>query len=489
MSKNVLAFDFGASSGRAIIGSYDDNKISLKEVHRFPNDPVYVGGTLYWDVLRLLFEIKQGILAAHHNGGFDSIGIDTWGVDFGLIDKDGRLLENPVHYRDSRTDTIMEEVFQIVPKEEIYQKTGTQFMNFNTIFQLYYLAKYRKDLLDRADCFLLFPDLLAYFLTGEKTVEYTHASTTQLINAETREWDFDLIDKLGIPRRLFPNIVKPGTQKGMLSKEICDELGVPSVPVCAVGSHDTASAVMAVPSEKEDFIYISCGTWSLFGTEAKEPYINEKSQKYNLTNEGGYNDTIRFLKNIMGLWLIQESRRQWIREGFAVTYGDLEKEALAEEAFKCFIDSDYPIFGKPGNLPLHIKEYCKNTNQYVPERRGEVMRCIYESLALKYRYAFENIQDVTGKKYEVIHIVGGGTKDNLLCQMTANSCGVDVVAGPIEATALGNVAAQLIAGGDIKDLKEARQIIKNSETTTTYSPKDVEAWDKAYQEFLKLDIQ
>ncbi len=488
MSKNVLAFDFGASSGRAIIGSYADDKISLQEVHRFPNDPVYVNGTLYWDVLRLLFEIKQGILAAHHNGGFESIGIDTWGVDFGLLDKDGRLLENPVHYRDSRTDTIMEEVFAILPKEEIYARTGTQFMSFNTIFQLYYLAKYRKDLLDRADCFLLFPDLLSYFLTGEKTVEYTHASTTQLINANTREWDFELIDKLGIPRRIFPKIVKPGTKKGMLSEAICSELGVPSVPVVAVGSHDTASAVMAVPSEKEDFIYISCGTWSLFGTEAKEPYINEKSQKYNLTNEGGYNNTIRFLKNIMGLWLIQESRRQWIREGFAVTYADLEKEALSEKPFQCFIDCDYPKFGKPGNLPQYIKDYCAQTNQSVPESRGEVMRCIYQSLALKYRYAFENIKDVTGKNYEVIHIVGGGTKDNLLCQMTANSCGVEVIAGPIEATALGNVAAQLIACGDISDLACARKIIKNSETTTSYQPTDTKAWDEAYQEFMKLDI-
>ena len=488
MGKKVLAFDFGASSGRAIIGSYDQNKISLQEVHRFPNDPVYVNGTLYWDVLRLLFEIKQGILAAHHQGGFDSIGIDTWGVDFGLLDRDGRLLENPVHYRDSRTDSIMEEVFCIVPKEEIYQKTGIQFMAFNTLFQLYYLAKYRKDLLERADCFLLFPDLLTYFLTGEKTAEYTHASTTQLINAKTREWDFDLIDKLGIPRRLFPKIMKPGTKKGMLSKEISDELGVPSVPVYAVGSHDTASAVMAVPSDREDFIYISCGTWSLFGTEAGEPYINEKSQRYNLTNEGGYGNTIRFLKNIMGLWLIQESRRQWIREGFAVTYADLEKEALSEKAFRCFIDSDYPKFGKPGNLPQYIKDYCKETNQFVPDTRGEVMRCIYQSLAMKYRYAFENIKDVTGKNYEVIHIVGGGTKDNLLCQMTANSCGVDVVAGPIEATAFGNVVAQLIASGDIKDLATARQIIKHSETTTTYHPKETKAWETAYREFLKLHM-
>jgi rhamnulokinase/L-fuculokinase len=486
MSKNVLAFDFGASSGRAIVGNLKNGKITLNEVHRFSNDPVFVNGTLYWDTLRLFFEIKQGILAAHHNGGFDSIGIDTWGVDFGLIDKDGRLIENPVHYRDARTDGIMDEVFEIVSKDEIYSRTGIQFMQLNTIFQLFYLAKYRMDLLERADCFLLSADLFSYFLTNEKTVEYTNASTTQLLNANTREWDFELIDKLGIPRHIFPKIVKPGTKKGMLSEEICKELRVPSVPVIAIGSHDTASAVMAVPTTKEDFIYISCGTWSLFGTEVNEPYINEKSAEYNLTNEGGFDNTIRFLKNIMGLWLIQESRRQWIREGRAVTYGDLEKEALAVSPFKAFVDPDFDSFAKPGDIPTLVTEFCKDTKQYAPRSRGEIMRCIYESLALKYRLAFEQIKSVTGKEFQVVHIVGGGTKDNLLCQMTANSCGVNVIAGPIEATALGNVAAQFMANGDIKDLKEARKIILESEQTVIYEPKDEELWEKAFEIYKKI---
>lgn len=486
MSKKVLAFDFGASSGRAIIGDFSDGKISLKEVHRFPNDPVEIRGTLYWDALRLFHEIKQGILKAHHEGGFDSIGIDTWGVDFGLLDKDGRLLENPVHYRDTRTDNIPEEVFKILPKEEIYKRTGNQIMSINTIFQLYYLAKYRPEILERADKMLLIPDLFAYFLTGEKTVEYTHASTTQLLNFETKDWDFELIEKLGIPKHIFPKIVKPGEKKGMVSDEICKELGIKSVPVYAIGSHDTASAVLAVPTQKEDFIYVSCGTWSLFGTETDIPYINEKSIKYNLTNEGGFGGKIRFLKNIMGLWLIQEARRQWIREGQDVSYADLEKDAVAEKGFVSFIDSDYDTFAKPGNMPEFVRDYCKMTNQPVPENRGQVMRTIYESLALKYRKAFNDIIDVTGKSYDVIHIVGGGTKDRLLCQMAADACNTTVVAGPIEATALGNVAAQLIASGDIKDMWQAREIIRNSEATKTFSPKSPVEWDEAYKKYINV---
>lgn len=486
MSKKVLAFDFGASSGRAIIGDFSDGKISLKEVHRFPNDPVEIRGTLYWDALRLFHEIKQGILKAHHEGGFDSIGIDTWGVDFGLLDKDGRLLENPVHYRDTRTDNIPEEVFKIVPKEEIYKRTGNQIMSINTIFQLYYLAKYRPEILERADKMLLIPDLFAYFLTGEKTVEYTHASTTQLLNFGTKDWDFELIEKLGIPKHIFPKIVKPGEKKGMVSDEICKELGIKSVPVYAIGSHDTASAVLAVPTQKEDFIYVSCGTWSLFGTETDIPYINEKSIKYNLTNEGGFGGKIRFLKNIMGLWLIQEARRQWIREGQDVSYADLEKDAVAEKGFVSFIDPDYDTFAKPGNMPEFVRDYCKMTNQPVPENRGQVMRTIYESLALKYRKAFNDIIDVTGKSYDVIHIVGGGTKDRLLCQMAADACNTTVVAGPIEATALGNVAAQLIASGDIKDMWQAREIIRNSEATKTFSPKSPAEWDEAYKKYINV---
>lgn len=486
MAKNVLAFDFGASSGRAIIGTYEESKISLKEVHRFPNDPVSVCGTLYWDVLRLLHEIKQGILKAHHEGDFDSIGIDTWGVDFGLIDKDGRLLENPVHYRDARTDNIPDEVFKIISKEDLYMRTGCQIANLNTIFQLYYLAKYRPELLQRADKMLLIPDLLTYFLTNEKTVEYTHASTTQLLNPETKDWDFELIEMLGIPKHIFPKIVMPGEAKGMLSEEICNELGVKSVPVVAIGSHDTASAVLAVPTEKEDFIYVSCGTWSLFGTETAVPYKNEKSAKYNLTNEGGFGGKIRFLKNIMGLWLIQEARRQWIREGQELSYADLENAAIAEKEFVSFIDPDYEAFSKPGNMPQFVKDYCKKTNQPVPENCGQVMRAIYESLALKYRKTFAEVKDVTGKNYEVIHIVGGGTKDKFLCQMAADACNTTVIAGPIEATALGNVAAQLIASGDISDMWKAREIIRNSDETKVFVPKNPEDWDEAFDKYIKV---
>lgn len=484
MSKKVLAFDYGASSGRAILGSFNDQNIKLKEVHRFSNDPVSVSGTLYWDILRLFHEMKHGILAAKHENGFDSIGIDTWGVDFGLLGSDGRLLENPVHYRDTRTDGIIDEVLSILTKKEIYEHTGIQLLNFNTIFQLYYLAKYRKDLLSRAETFLLIPDIFGYFLTNEKSIEYTNATTTQLVSAKTGDWDFELIDKLGIPRRIFPKIIQPGSIKGILSDEICAELGVSPVPVVAVGSHDTASAVAAVPCKTENFIYVSCGTWSLFGTESTKPYINNKTLSYNLTNEGGVQNTYRLLKNIMGLWLIQESRRQWQREGEDLSYAELEKLALSEKNFQSFIDPDLTPLGKPGNLPKRISRFCCDTNQIVPISKGAIMRTIYESLALKYRYTFEQIKDITQKNFEEIHVVGGGTKDHLLCQMTANACGLPVIAGPIEATVFGNIIVQLMAADEISDLKEARTILRNTVETTKYEPN--ENWDIAYEKFLKI---
>lgn len=485
MKQRVLAFDFGASSGRAIIGEFDGSKIELNEVHRFSNDPVMVNGTMYWDVLRLFHEIKQGIVKANLAGGFESIGIDTWGVDFGLIDSEGRLLENPVHYRDSRTDGLVEELGKIVPLEELYDMTGIQVAQINTLFQVFYLVKERKDLLERADRMLFIPDLFNYFLTGEKVSEYTIASTAQMLGAD-RQWCRELFEKLSIPTDILCNIVKPGAQIGQLSDAICAELGVPTAKVIATASHDTASAVVSVPSLEKDFVFISCGTWSLMGTELEAPIMDKKSREFNITNEGGYDDTIRYLKNIIGLWLIQETRRQLIRQGNEMSYAQLEQAALQVKPFQCFIDPDAPEFMKPGHIIDSVKEFCRTTGQHVPESIGEVMRCIYESLAMKYRYVFEFLRESSGKDYRQINVVGGGTKDGFLCQLCANSCNVKVVAGPIEATAMGNIAVQLMSLGYIKSLKDARQVIINSFPVKEYLPDgNKAAWDEAYEVFKK----
>lgn len=484
--KRVLAFDFGASSGRAILGIFDGEKITLEEVHRFSNDPVMVGGTFYWDVLRLFHEIKQGILKAKQAGGFDSIGIDTWGVDFGLLDKNGRLLENPVHYRDKRNVGMIERSGDFISKDRLYDITGIQFMEFNTAFQLLSLKLNRPELLERADSMLFMPDLLSYFLTGKKVSEYSIATTSQLVDINTRTWSSEVISALGLPENIFENIVKTGTVVGKLSDDICEELGVEPVDVIAAAGHDTQSAVTAVPSESKDFAFISCGTWSLFGTELDKPIVNERSRAFNVTNEGGWDYSTAFLKNICGLWLIQESRRQWMREGKEYSYADLEKLALASEPFKCFIDPDASDFVAPGDLPSRIRAYCERTGQAVPETVGEVVRCIYESLALKYKFVFKGLEDCTGKAYAHINVVGGGTKDGLLCQLTADACGVPVYAGPIEATVLGNIAIQLMAKGDIKDVYEARRIIAAGEDLKKFLPEDTSAWDEAYKAYTEI---
>lgn len=484
--KTVLAFDFGASSGRAILGKYNGETIEYSEVHRFSNDPVTVNGTFYWDVLRLFHEIKQGILKAKLAGGFDSIGIDTWGVDFGLLDKNGCLLENPVHYRDARNAGMAEKSFEFIPRQRLYELTGIQFMDFNTAFQLLSLKLNRPELLERAETLLFMPDLLGYFLTGCKTAEYSIATTSQLIDIKTRSWCGEIFEKLGIPQRIMPEVRPTGSMLGMLSEEICAELGVPAVPVYSVCGHDTQSAITAVPSGKKDFAFISSGTWSLFGTETDAPIVNEKSASFNVTNEGGYGFSTAFLKNICGLWLIQESRRQWIREGKEYSYADLEKLALGEKPFACFINPDAPDFASPGDLPGRIKEYCRRTGQYVPQTVGEIVRCIYESLAMRYRFVLEGLQDCTGKKYGVINVVGGGTKDGLLCRMTADSCNVPVYAGPIEATVLGNIAVQLMSLGEIAGIEQARSVIAAGEKLKYFEPSEAEAFAFAYGRFLSV---
>ena len=486
MTKRVLAFDFGASSGRAIIGCFDGDKITLEEVHRFSNDPVSVGGTVYWDVLRLFYEIKQGIVKAKIAGGFDSIGIDTWGVDFGLIDSEGKLMENPVHYRDTRTAGLVEESFKTMPKEKLYGITGIQFMELNTLFQLISLKKYRPWMLERADKMLFMPDLFAYMLTGKMCAEYSIATTSQLIDLDKRTWSKEILDAFGIKKSLFAPLVKPGTVLGELSKEICEECGVDPVSVISVCGHDTQSAITSVPCEDGNFAFLSSGTWSLFGTELDKPIVNETSMNINITNEGGFDDSTGFLKNIIGLWLIQESRRQWKREGEEYSYADLEKLALAAEPFKCFIDPDAPEFVPHGNIPERVREFCRRTGQYVPETVGEVMRCIYESLAMKYRLTFEKLRECTKRDYPVIHVIGGGTKDGLLCQMTANSCDRTVKAGPIEATVMGNVAVQLMSDGSVENIGQARKIIAESSELKIFEPKDTGDWAKAYEDFLKI---
>lgn len=481
-----MAFDFGASGGRAMCGTYDGNTIQIEELHRFSNDPVIINGTMYWDVVRLFFEIKQGLLASKKCGKIDSLGIDTWGVDFGLIDKDGYLLENPVHYRDNRVAGMVEKSFEKMDKERFYQITGNQFMDINTVFQLLSIKENRPDLLNRTDKLLLMPDLFNYFLTGEKTAEYSIASTTQLMDAQKGTWSGEVMEALGLPQHILPKIQATGTKVGTLSPAICEELGLEALEVIAVAGHDTQSAMVAVPATVKDFLFLSCGTWSLLGTELDQPLMNEKAVYYNITNEGGYGNKASFLKNIIGLWCIQESRRQWKREGKEYSFGELEQMAAAAEPFQCFIDPDAPEFTPAGDIPKRIREYCRRTGQLIPETEGEIVRCINESLAMKYRGAIEEIKECTQKEYDTLYMVGGGTQSRLLCQLTANACNCKVSAGPIEATVMGNVALQLLAAGDIKDVQEARAVIARSQTIACYEPQQVEDWTEAYKRFVEI---
>lgn len=484
--KQILAFDFGASSGRAMLGSFDGGKLALRELHRFGNDPVMLLGTLYWDLPRLLFEIRHSIGLAARAGGFDAIGIDTWGVDFGLLDEYGELIGNPVHYRDKRTLGFDEEVFQTLPRQQLYAATGIQHMRINTVYQLAYLAKYRPCTITRAKRLLLMPDLLAYLLTGQERCELTNASTTNLWNPQTMDWAQDILSALGIPEKLFAPVIRPGEQYGLLREDICAECGCEAVPVYAVATHDTASAVVSVPTLDDDYIYISCGTWSLMGIETPEPLLTKDAQNANFTNEIGYGGNIRFLKNIMGLWLIQESRRQWLREGHSVSYAELEQDALRAAPFLCFIDPDAPDFETPGDMPARVRAFCARTGQHVPKTRGEVMRCIYQSLALKYRTTLTLLESITERTFSRIHMVGGGIKDTFLCRMTADCCGIPVHAGPAEATALGNMAAQLIGLGEIAGLGQAREIIRRSVEVKVYLPESREHWNRAYTQYQKV---
>lgn len=482
---SVLAFDIGASSGRALTGTLQNQRLIVEEILRFPNDPVLAGNHLYWDILRLFHDIKQGIVKARHAGCIPvSIALDSWAIDYGLLGRSGELLGNPYHYRDHRTDRIMEEVFQIMPKEEIFRKTGIQFLPFNTIYQLYAAKQANPSLFRESKHFLMIPDLLRYFLTGQIRSEFSNATTTQLYNPALGRWDADLLQRLGIPEHIFSDIVSPASFAGHLRPSVCDELGVPRIPVHAVAEHDTGSAVAAIPAEQEDFLYLICGTWSLMGTEVKEALINDQVLAFNFTNEGGVGQTFRLLKNIMGLWIIQECLREWNKAGKSFGFEELVTIAGQAKPFTSFIDPDDLSFMKPTHMPQQVRQFCRKTDQLVPEDVGSITRCVLESLALKYRYVFERTEQLTGKRFNGLHMVGGGIHNKLLCQFTANAIGRPVWAGPAEASAIGNILVQYIALGQISGIKEARAIVRNSFPLETYYPQNKSDWDEAYIAFL-----
>jgi len=487
---DFLAFDLGAESGRAMLGQFDGERLQLSEVHRFPNGPVRLPDGLHWDVLRLWTEIKRGLARAVRERGADlaSVGLDTWGVDFGLLDRDGALVSNPYHYRDGRTDGMLEEAFRRVPRQEIFEQTGIQFMQLNSLYQLLAMVVGRSPALDVAATFLTMPDLFNYWLTGRKVCEFSIATTTQCYDPRRGDWAIPLLEKMGIPPHIFPEIVPSGTVLGELSPSVAEEMGLGSLPVIAPACHDTGCAVAAVPAEGSDFVYISSGTWSLMGAELPEPVINEPSLAFNLTNEGGVGGTFRFLKNITGLWLIQECRRTWARAasltGEELSYDDLTHMAAQADPLQSVVDPDYGEFLKPGDIPARMRAFCQMTEQPVPQSKGAVVRCALESLALKYRWVLERLEKILGRRLEPIHIVGGGTQNELLNQFAADATGRQVMTGPIEATAAGNVIAQMMALGQLASLAEGREVVRNSFNVVTYEPTGEAGWEEAYGRLL-----
>jgi rhamnulokinase len=463
----LLALDLGAESGRAIVGRFDGSILSLEEVRRFPNVPVRVGGTLYWDILRLYGDVRAGISAALGNGELATLGVDAWGVDFGLLDRRGRLLSNPVHYRDRRTDGMLEHAARRVPRKVIYAHTGIQFMPINTLYQLLSMAEDNDPDLERADKLLLIPDLLHHFLCGSGVVEYTNATTTQCLDVRTRSWGLELLVRMGIPSRIFPEVVQPGTLLGHFS----DESGA-SVRVVAPATHDTASAVAGTPlSENGTSAFLSSGTWSLVGLEVDQPLVSEAAREANLTNEGGVGGTIRLLRNVMGLWLVQEARRALERRGVTYSYPQLSAVAEAAPAFTAFVDPDDPRFLRPGELPAIVEEFCRETSQPEPREPGTLVRVLLDSLALKYAVVLRLLEQVTQRTIEVIHVVGGGASNALLCQLTANATGRTVLAGPAEASAIGNLLVQAMALGELGSLADARALVAASFPSRRYVPR------------------
>ena len=486
-TNSFLAIDLGAESGRAILGRIDD-RLTLDEIHRFPNGPVRVANHIYWDVLRLWAEVQNGmrIAAGSAGGSLAGIGVDTWGVDFGLLDSSDRLIGNPYHYRDVRTNGMIEAASQIVPLEEIYNQTGIQFMQLNTLFQLFAMRQEHDPALQGARTFLTIPDLLNFWLTGSKVNEFTDATTTQCYNPREKRWAAELLAALDIPGQIFGQIVQPGTVLETLRPSVAEDASCERIPVIAVGSHDTASAVAAVPAEGDDFIYISSGTWSLIGIESLEPIINADSLNYNLTNEGGVCDTIRFLKNIMGMWLLQECRRQWAKAGKNYSYDELTTLAAQAPARESFVYVGDDRFLAPGHMVERIQGFCQETSQPVPQSEAEIVRCILESLALEYRWSTEKFRELSGKALPVIHIIGGGSRNRLLNQFTADATGCEVIAGPVEATAIGNILMQAIGLGHLSSLEEGRSLVRRSFDVTSFAPQTTPDWDEAYNRYLAL---
>jgi rhamnulokinase len=488
---SYLAVDLGAESGRVIAGLFDGRRVRLEELHRFGNGPVHVADTLRWDVLRLWSEIQAGLAKAGARCGSSlvSVGVDTWGVDFVLLTKTGEMLGQPYHYRDARTRGVMEQTFARVPKADVFAQTGLQFMEINTLYQLVAMQQTNPELLKLADKFLMMPDVFHWLLSGSRVVEFTNATTSQCFHPVQRAWAVDLLRKLDLPVAMFPEVVEPGTKLGKLRDDVARRAGLPRLAVVAPATHDTGAAVAAVPTEltgTAKWAYISSGTWSLMGLELPKAVLTPKALAYNVTNEGGIDGTYRLLKNIMGLWLVQECRRSFERSGASYDYGTLTQIAQDAPAFRAFVDPDAREFLAPDDMPAAIRDWCRSSQQEVPDTDGGVVRCALESLALKYRMVLGRLEELSGEKTEVIHIVGGGTQNELLNQFTANATGRPVVTGPVEATALGNVLVQARTAGEIGSLKEIRDVVRASSTMKRYEPQQQSAWNDAYGRFLEL---
>jgi len=474
MAKHYVAVDLGASSGRVMVGTLDEGKLTLKEMNRFWNGPTEIDGTLYWDIVHLFRNIKEGIALAQQEYGdsLSSLGIDTWGVDFGLLDSNGKLLGNPINYRDTRTVGMYEKVFEKVPKEDVFAASGIQFMELNTLYQMMALSLSDSVEYKEADKMLFIPDLLNYWLTGEMKAERTFASTSQFYNPVTKDWAYDMLEKLGIRTDLFAELTDPGTVIGDME----------GLPVVAVGSHDTASAFAAVPvAEGEQSAFLSSGTWSLLGAELDKPVINEDALAANFTNEVGVCDSIRFLKNLSGFWILQELKRAWKEEGNDYSWPDMDVMADAVEPLQYFFDPADPVFATPGDMQARIQEYCKKTGQNIPEKPGEFIQACYENLSLLYADTFNTIEALSGKKLDTLRIVGGGSSCVAINQGSANALNRNVITGPKEATAIGNLITQMLAMGDIQSLEEGRAIVARSfaDESGTFEPKSIEAWKDA----------
>ena len=483
MKQNFFAVDLGATSGRTILGSFTEEGISLKEINRFPNHLIEVGDHFYWDIYALYHHIIEGLkLAAQADEPITSIGIDTWGVDFVCLGKDGQLLRQPYAYRDPHTDGAPEAFFSRVSRSEVYAKTGIQVMNFNTLFQLDTLRRHRDSALEACHKILFVPDALSYMLTGEMVTEYTIASTGQLVDAQKRRLDPELLQAVGLTEEHFGRFVYPGEKIGVLTEEVQRITGLGAVPVIAVAGHDTGSAVAAVPAVNPNFAYLSSGTWSLMGVETPHPVINAETEKLNFTNEGGVEGSIRLLKNICGMWLLERCRLNWGN----TSYPELIAEANACQAFRSLINPDDPCFANPADMENTIREYARKTGQPVPETRGQVVRCIFESLALRYRQVLENLRSLAPNPIDTLHVIGGGSRNDLLNQFTANAIGIPVVAGPSEATAMGNILMQSIAAGQADSVATMRQNISKSIPLKRYEPQDAETWAAAYTLFLQI---